>query len=69
MARLILTEAERDRLAALCEAAADYLYNGTEEMLRTLRESNADDFYSYSDLSERLTELEYPPQHPMRLNW
>jgi hypothetical protein len=68
MPRLNLTEKERDRLAALCESAADYLYNGTEEMMRTLRECDTDDFYLYGELAERLTDLEFPPQRLMKLN-
>ena len=69
MARLDLTEAERDLLAALCSAAANYPENGAIEVRQTLTLMTAAEWKLLETLRDRLTVLEYPPQILLRLNW
>ena len=69
MARLDLTEAERDLLAALCSAAANYPEGGAVEVRQTLTLMTAAEWKLLDSLCDRLTVLEYPPQILLRLNW
>jgi hypothetical protein len=69
MAHFELTEAERDLLAALCAAAAYYPESGTLEIRQTLTLMTASEWKLLDSLVERLTILEYPQQHIIRLNW
>jgi hypothetical protein len=69
VARLDLTEAERDLLAALCAAAADYPEHGALEIRMTLTLMTAAEWKLLDSLCDRLTVLEYPPQIVQRLNW
>lgn len=69
MARLDLTEAERDLLAALCAAAADYPESGALEIRQTLTLMTAAEWKLLDSLSDRLTVLDFPPQILQRLNW
>jgi hypothetical protein len=69
MAHFELTEAERDLLAALCAAAANYPESGTLEIRQTLTLMTASEWKLLDSLVERLTILEYPQQHIIRLNW
>lgn len=69
MARLDLTEAERDLLAALCAAAADYPNSGALEIRQTLTLMTAAEWKLLDSLSDRLTVLDFPPQILQRLNW
>ena len=69
MPTLTLTEAERDLLAALCCAAANYPENGALEIRQTLALMTATEWKLLDSLCDRLTVLEYPPQILQRLNW
>lgn len=69
MPTLTLTEAERDLLAALCSAAANYPENGAIEVRQTLTLMTAAEWKLLESLCDRLTVLEYPPQILQRLNW
>lgn len=69
MPTLTLTEAERDLLAALCSAAANYPENGAIEVRQTLTLMTAAEWKLLDSLCDRLTVLDFPPQILHRLNW
>ena len=69
MAKIQLSQAERDLLGALCEAAAEYQFHGLRPMALALRELTHDDFPMLQALAERIITPEDPPSHEMKLNW
>ena len=54
MAKIQLSQAERDLLGALCEAAAEYQFHGLRPMTLALRELTHDDFPMLQALAERI---------------
>jgi hypothetical protein len=69
MAKIQLSQAERDLIGALCEAAAEYQFHGLRPMNETLRELTRDDFPMLQALADRITVPEDPPSHVIKLNW
>ena len=69
MARIQLSEPERDLLAALCAAAADYQEHGALEVRMTLTLMTATEWKLLDSLIEKLQVIEYPAQTVVKLNW
>lgn len=69
MPHIKLSEAERDLLAALCTAAANYPESGSLEIRQTMTLMTADEWKLLDSLVERLTDLEFPDETIIRLNW
>lgn len=61
MARIELTEAERDTLAALCEAAVEANFDSGEMMRLLLKACELKDHDAIRAVLEKLVVLEYPP--------
>ena len=69
MAKIQLSQAERDLIGELCAAAAEYQFHGFRPMNELLRELNRDDFPMLQALADRITTPEDPPSLAMKLNW
>ena len=67
--KIQLSQAERDLIGALCEAAAEYQFHGLRPMTLALRELTHDDFPMLQALAERIITPDDPPSHEMKLNW
>jgi len=69
VAKIQLSQAERDLIGALCQAAAEYQFHGNRPMTEALRELGHGDFPVLQALADRITVAEDPPSREMKLNW
>ena len=69
MARIDLTDAERDVLAALCEAAVESNFDSGEMMHLLFKACELKDHEAIRAVLEKLTVLEFPETKITKLNW
>ena len=69
MARIELTDAERDVLAALCEAAVESNFDSGEMMHLLFKACELKDHEAIRAVLEKLTVLEFPETKITKLNW
>ena len=69
MARIELTDAERDVIAALCEAAVESNFDSGEMMHLLFKACELKDHEAIRAVLEKLTVLEFPETKITKLNW
>ena len=69
MAHIDLTDAERDVLAALCEAAVESNFDSGEMMHLLFKACEFKDHEAIRAVLEKLTVLEFPETKITKLNW
>ena len=69
MAHIDLTDAERDVLAALCEAAVESNFDSGEMMHLLFKACELKDHEAIRAVLEKLTVLEFPETKITKLNW